>query len=161
MNSYTERILGLLGDRSPVASLEASSKRIESLASALGRGGLARSYAPGKWTANQILAHLADAELAIGFRLRQALAEDNYTIQPFDQELWAKRYDALDGALAARTFTALREWNLALIRSLKPEELARPAMHPERGPESVEIIIKLLAGHDLNHLAQLETIASA
>lgn len=161
MNPYTERILGLLGDRPPVASLEASSKRIESLVSALGRGGLARSYAPGKWTANQILAHLADAEIAIGFRLRQALAEDNYTIQPFDQELWAKRYGALDGALAARTFTTLRQWNLALIRSLKPEELARPALHPERGPESVEIIIKMLAGHDLNHLAQLETIASA
>src|SRR5688572_24947388 len=161
MNPYTERILGLLGDRAPVASLEASSKRIESLASTLGRDGLGRSYAPGKWTASQILAHLADAELAIGFRLRQALAEDNYIIQAFDQELWAKRYGALDGALATRTFSALRQWNLALIRTLKPEELARPAMHPERGPESVEIIIKMLAGHDLNHLAQLETIASA
>ena len=123
-------------------AFRAGAERIESLVSALARGGLARSYGPGKWTGNQILAHLADAELAIGFRLRQALAEDNYKIQAFDQERWAKRYGAL-------------------IRSLKPEDLARPALHPEKGPESVEIIIKLLAGHDLNHLAQLDTIASA
>ena len=57
--SYRSRILGLLGD-----------------------AGLARSYGPGKWTGKQILAHLADAELAIGFRTRQVLAEERHTIQP-------------------------------------------------------------------------------
>jgi hypothetical protein len=155
---YTQRILGHLGDRPPVASLEETSTRIRDLAQRLGGAGMARSYGPGKWTGAQVLCHLADAEIAIGFRLRQALSEENHTIQPFDQERWADRYPALDGALAARTFFALRQWNLALIKSLTPTDLERPAYHPERGPEPVGHIIKMLAGHDLNHLAQLDQV---
>ncbi len=161
MNPYVERILGLLGDRPVAGSMETTAKRIEALAGTLGAAGMGRSYAPGKWTARQILAHLADCELAIGFRLRQALAEENHRAQPFDQDRWAARYPGLDGALAARAFVALRPWNLALIRSLGPRDLERPYVHGERGPESVGLIVKLWAGHDLNHLAQLETIAGS
>ena len=160
MNPYRERILGLLGDRPVVTSLEATPGKIEAVVARIGAAGMSRAYAPGKWTARQILAHLADAEIAVGFRLRQVLAEDDHVIQPFDQERWALRYGALDGQAAARTFCALRPWNVALVRTLTPSDLARPAMHPERGMESVEIIVKMLAGHDLNHLAQLEQIAA-
>jgi hypothetical protein len=160
MNPYRERILGLLGDRPALASLEATPAKIEALVARIGRGGMSRAYAPGKWTARQILAHLADAEIGVGFRLRQALAENEHVIQPFDQDLWARRYEALDGEVAARAFCALRPWNVALVRTLTPQDLGRPVMHPERGMESVEIIVKMLAGHDLNHLAQLEQIAA-
>jgi hypothetical protein len=160
MNPYRERMLGLLGDRPAVASLEATPAKVEALATRIGRSGMSRAYAPGKWTARQILAHLADAEIATGFRLRQALAEDGHVVQPFDQDLWARRYEALDGEAAARAFCALRAWNVALLRTLTPQDLARPLMHPERGMESVEILVKMLAGHDLNHLAQLDEIAA-
>src|SRR6266446_405202 len=78
MNPYVERILGLVGDRPVLESLEQTAKRIEAVAGSLGPARLERSYAPGKWTARQILAHLADCELGIGFRLRQALAEENH-----------------------------------------------------------------------------------
>ena len=159
MSAYRERILALLGDRSPSAALDVACTRIEELAGQLGEEGFSRSYEPGKWTAREILVHLADAELATGFRLRQTLAEENHTVQPWDQDLWARRYGAFDGRLAARTFGALRLWNLALIQTLGPEELDRPVMHPERGIESVGIMIRMLAGHDINHLAQLERIA--
>jgi DinB superfamily len=159
MSAYRERMLALLGDRSPAESLDATRKRIEELVEQLGEEGLSRSYGPGKWRAREILVHLADAELAIGFRMRQALAEQNHTVQAFDQDDWARRYAPLDARLAARTFGAVRLWNLALIRTLSPEDLARPVMHPERGIESVGIMIRMLAGHDLNHLAQLEQIA--
>ncbi len=158
MTPYTQRILGLLGDREPVASLGETAARIAAVAQTLGPPGMGRPYGPGKWTAGQVLAHLADAEMAIGFRLRQALAEDDHTIQPFDQDGWALRYPSLDGQLAAQTFSALRQWNLSLIRTLTPADLARHAHHPERGPEGVGQIIKMLAGHDLNHLAQLEQV---
>ncbi len=160
MNPYRERILGLLGDRPAVESLEATPGKIETLVARIGAGGMSRAYAPGKWTARQILAHLADSEIAIGFRLRQSLAEADHVIQPFDQDLWAAPYESLDGQAAARAFCALRAWNLALVRTLTPKDLARPVMHPERGMESVEIMVKMLAGHDLNHLAQLEQIAA-
>ena len=158
MATYTEKILGFLGERNPVESLQQTGPRIQEIAAQLGPAGLARPYAPGKWTGAQVLAHLADAEMVIGFRLRQALTVDNYVIQPFDQDLWAKKYDGVDGAQATATFAAVRQWNLALIQRLTPQELARPAHHPERGPEGVGQIIKMLAGHDLNHLSQLEQI---
>src|ERR1043165_9571262 len=61
--SYRSRILGLIGERNPLESMEASAKRVEAPARKLGDAGLARSYGPGKWTGKQILAHLADAEL--------------------------------------------------------------------------------------------------
>lgn len=157
--SYRERILGLLGERNPIESMEASARRVEEMARNLGPRGLDRSYGPGKWTGRQILAHLADAETAVGFRVRQALAEDNHTIQPFDEGAWARRYVNVDHEAALRAFQALRAWNLALFRTLGPQDLAREAYHPERGPETVGTIIRMLAGHDLNHLAQLERIA--
>ena len=155
---YRERILGLLGDRNPIESMQATARRIEEQARRLGPSGLDRAWGPGKWTGRQILAHLADAEIGVGFRTRQALAEDHHTIQPFDEGAWARRYQDVDHEAALRSFLALRGWNLALFGRLTPQDLAREAYHPERGPETVDVIIRMLAGHDYNHLAQLEKI---
>ena len=138
--------------------MEASAKRVEAVARKLGEAGLSRSYGPGKWTGKQILAHLADAELAIGFRTRQVLAEEKHTIQPFDESAWARRYENVDAEAALGAFLASRRWNLALFRKLTAADLSREAIHPERGAETPDTIIRLLAGHDLNHLAQLEKL---
>jgi len=156
--SYRERILGLLGDRKPLETMEASAQRVEAVARRLGEAGLARSYGPGKWTGKQILAHLADAEVGVGFRSRQILAEENHRIQAFDEGIWAKRYTDVDAQAALASFLALRRWNLSIFRTISPEDLRREAFHPERGPETLDTVIRLLAGHDLNHLAQLERI---
>lgn len=158
--TYRDRILGLLQGRDPLESLQESARRIEAQARRLGPGGLDKTFAPGKWTGRQILAHLADAEIGIGFRVRQALAEDNHTIQPFDEGGWAKRYADVDAEAALRSFLALRAWTLSLLTKLKPSELTREAYHPERGPETVDVMVRMLAGHDLNHLAQLEKIGA-
>jgi len=155
---YRERILGLLGDRNPLEALEANSKRVETVARRLGDAGLSRSYGPGKWTGKQILAHLADAEMGIGFRVRQILSEDNHTIQPWDEGSWARRYTNVDVESALGSYMALRRWNLALFRGLSAEDLEREAVHPARGPEKLGTVVRLLAGHDLNHLAQLERL---
>jgi hypothetical protein len=156
--SYRERLLGLLGDRNPLEAMEANSKRVETVARGLGDAGLSRSYGPGKWTGKQILAHLADAEMGIGFRVRQILSEDNHTIQPWDEGSWARRYTNVDVESALGSYRALRRWNLALFRGLSAEDLEREAVHPERGPEKLGTVVRLLAGHDLNHLAQLERL---
>jgi len=156
--SYRDRILGLLGGRNPVESMAASAARVESAARRLGEQGLSRSYAPGKWTGKQILAHLADAEVAIGFRIRQVLSQEGHHIQPFDESAWARRYVDVDHEAALASFQALRRWNLSLVRNLTADELQREALHPERGPEKLGTIVRLLAGHDLNHLAQLERL---
>jgi hypothetical protein len=128
------------------------------LAAALGSDGLGKPWAEGKWTGAQVLAHLADCEIAIGFRMRQIASEDNYQIQPFDEGKWAQRYADVDAQTALQSFVASRRWNLEWMRRLSAADRAREAFHPERGPEKLETVIRLLAGHDLNHLQQLEKL---
>ena len=65
--------------------------------------------------------HLADCDLAFGFRYRQALGEEDHLVQPFDQDLWAKSYAVYDAHQAIQTFAVLRNWNLTLLRSVTPE----------------------------------------
>ncbi len=151
----------LLGDRDPLAVLAETQEKIPTLAQKLGPEGLKRSYGPGKWTAAQVLAHLADCEIAFGHRVRQVVAEPSLPIQPFDEAKWAAHYDRVNGLEAAQTFKTLRAWNLALFRQLSKQELERAAKHPERGPEKAGTVIRILAGHTLNHLAQLEKIVAA
>jgi hypothetical protein len=92
--------------------------------------------------------------------LRQTLAEAHHVIQPFDQDVWAETYDTFDVASALAVFTAVRHWNTKLIGSVPREAFAKPNTHPERGPGSFGEIVETMAGHDLNHLGQLETIAA-
>jgi hypothetical protein len=115
--------------------------------------------APGKWSPAEIASHLADCELAFGFRLRQTLAEDNHVIQPFDQEKWAVAYPRIPAAQALATFAALRNWNLILIESALPGAAGKAATHPERGAMTFKTIVETMAGHDLNHIAQLKRFA--
>src|SRR4051812_8173460 len=135
--SYRARLLGLLGEAHPLESLEASARRVEAQVRRLGEAGLSRRYGPDKWTGKQIVAHLADAEIGIGFRTRQVLSEERHTVQPFDESVWARRYDEVDVDAALGSFLAVRRWNLALFRRLTPQDLDRECVHPERGPETL------------------------
>ena len=149
-----------LGNRNPQEVIAATPGRLDGLFNKLGAKGAEQSLAPGKWSARQILCHLADCELVFGFRLRQALAEDHHVIQPFDQDQWAKNYATPETRAALAVFTSVRNWNLALIRNATPQMLSKKITHPERGEMTFQIIVETMAGHDLNHMKQLETIAS-
>jgi hypothetical protein len=115
--------------------------------------------APGKWSAAEIVCHLADCELVFGFRLRQTLAEDGPTIQPFDQDNWAAIYPGVPAAQALEAFSALRQWNLLMIRRALPAAAGRKMTHPERGTMTFQTVVETMAGHDLNHLGQLRRLA--
>jgi hypothetical protein len=117
-----------------------------------------RAPAPGKWSAREILCHLADTELVFAFRLRQTLAEEHHVVQPFDQEKWARVYARFDAQQALEVFSAARQWNLALIAGVPPEALSKPVTHPERGTMTFQVLIETMAGHDLNHLKQIERL---
>jgi hypothetical protein len=135
--------------------------KLAAVVSKLGTDGMGRSLAPGKWTAAEILCHLADTEIAFAFRWRQALAEEDHVVQPFDQDHWAKRYASLSADDALRTFTALRHWDIRLLDNLSPADWERELTHPERGRQTFRTLVETMAGHDLNHLGQLEKIAAA
>ena len=142
-----------LGDRDALAVIAATPERLAGLA-----GKPQHPPAPGKWDVRQILSHLADCELVFAFRLRQAAAEDHPTIQPFDQDKWAAVYDAYDTAAALDLFRAARNWNLKLIGSGPKEVMDRPVTHPERGTMTFRTIVETMAGHDLNHIGQIERL---
>ena len=160
MDSYLERILTTLGERDPIQVLQATPRRLQEYLEAFPEEHLERSYAPGKWSVREILAHLADIELAMGFRLRQGLAEENVTLRVLDQDRWAACYSRLEPTLAVEAFRGLRAWNLALLATFSLDDWLKEVFHPERGPESLDLMVRFLAGHDLNHLAQLEAIAA-
>lgn len=150
-----------LGGQDPRSVLPATPARLKNLAQTIGSGRITQPPAPGKWSARDIFCHLADCEIGFGFRLRQTLAEDHHLIQPFDQEKWAAPYAGIDANEALATFSLLRRWNVLLIESALPAQAKKPVTHPERGPMTFSTIVETMAGHDLNHLGQLERIAGA
>lgn len=155
-NPYEAYLTG----RPVVEVLGSTAAQIELLLEAMGPRGAAMKPAPGKWSAAEIVSHLADCELVFGYRMRQTLAEAGHVIQPFDQEKWAAHYEGIAAAEALEVFTALRGWNLHLIRRALPQEAERRVTHPERGELTFAVLVETLAGHDLNHLAQLQRIAA-
>lgn len=156
MNPYASH----LGTREPRDVIGTTALELHNLADRIGPARSADSPAPGKWSARDILCHLADCEIVFAFRLRQALAEDHHVIQPFDQEKWAQGYKTQDSASALATFEAARNWNVALLKTVTPEQLSKRLTHPERGEMTFQVVIETMAGHDLNHLKQLEAIAT-
>ena len=148
-----------LGGRDPASLVKEFPDKLSALVSQLGTAGMRRSLAPGKWTAAEILCHLADTEIAFAFRWRQALAEEHHIVQPFDQDHWATHYSSMPGEEALKTFIALRRWNATLLDRLSPGDWERRLIHPERGEQTFRTLVETMAGHDLNHLEQLERIA--
>src|SRR6476469_5931414 len=118
MSAPTNPYAGFLGDQDPLDVIVRTPERLNELFNKLGTNGQEKTYARGKWSAREILCHLADCEIAFGFRLRQTLAEPNHVIQPFDQELWARHYRSLDVAAAFAAFVALRAGNHAPLKAL-------------------------------------------
>ena len=155
MNPYASQ----LGNQDPISVLSETAPRLHELAHAIGATRIEQPLAPGKWSPRETFIHLADCEIAFAFRYRQALGEENHMVQPFDQDLWAKSYSAYDAHLALQTFAVLRNWNLALIRSLTAEQMSKIVVHPERGKMVFRTLIETAAGHDINHLRQLENLA--
>jgi uncharacterized damage-inducible protein DinB len=157
MNPYAKQ----LGDRDAKSVVADTPKQLTALVERLGPDGLKRSLGPGKWTMSEVLCHLADCEIAFAFRLRQALAEANHLVQPFNQDIWAQPYKSLDGQAALKTFSALREWNVALLETVPADAFSKRVTHPERGEMTFQTLVDTMAGHDLNHLQQLDALASS
>ncbi len=156
MNPYAS----FLGGRDPFAVIARTPGTLSEITAALSASGLEWRPAPGKLNAREILCHLADSEIAFAFRLRQTLAEPHHVIQPFDQEKWAGTYGALSARSALNAFSSLREWDVALISTTPADAMETSVTHPERGVMTFRVIVETMAGHDLNHVQQLERIAA-
>jgi hypothetical protein len=157
---YVERIVGYAEGQQPLKIQAASAKKLERLMKGVPAAKLRKRPAPDKWSVAEIMAHLADSEIVTGFRLRQILGTPGTPIPAYDQDAWAKacRYEKCDARNSLQTFRVLRETNLALLKSLSAEQWKHHGMHSERGAETIERLVTLIAGHDLNHTRQIERI---
>ena len=149
-----------LGERAPLEALADTADRIRRLVESWSAEAFEKTYAPGKWSARQILVHLAQTELALGTRARFALTQPGYTAQAFSQDDWMPIDGATDARTALAAYTSLRGMNLAMWRRLSPAQLDRGFSHPEYGGLSVGWIMAQMAGHDVHHLKQLQAIQS-
>ena len=160
---YTERILGYLKGRTPVTVQAATPGKLARLIKGVSPSRLRRRPAPDKWSAAEILAHLADTEIVGGFRIRMILGAPGTPIAAFDQDSWGTsgHYDKRDPRKCVEQFRVLREANLALYKTLTAKQWQHYGIHSERGKETVEHIVRMFAGHDLNHLQQIERILTS
>jgi hypothetical protein len=160
IQEYTQRLLSYSEGKDPLRSQQAAPIKLAALLKGNTGKQLTRRPAPDKWSVAEIVAHLADAELAIAWRLRQVLTNNAIPIQPYDQDLWAKtfNYARRDPRQSLANFRILREANIALLKSVPRKLWENFGVHAERGNESVNHVVKMVAGHDLNHLRQVEAI---
>ena len=157
---YSARLLSLSKGKDALSVLAETPRRIGALIAGRADEDLRWTTSPSRWSIAQILAHLGDTEIVAAYRFRMILGAPGTAIQAFDQDAWARElnYATRDPAASLALFTALRTALLQLVRGLDEEKLDRFGIHAERGHESVRHLIALYAGHDLNHVAQIERL---
>jgi len=158
--AYVRALLDLLGEREPLEVLPELVPWIEARVRGLADPELRRAEAPGKWSVIEVLQHLADTEMVYAVRGRLVLSEDRPPLQAYDQDRWAAlfNYREASSELALAQLRAVRGANLALWRTVGPEERGRVGLHTERGEESLDRMLRMMAGHDLVHRRQIERI---
>jgi hypothetical protein len=157
---YTQRVFTYIDGKEPLAVQGATAKKLERLIKGVSPAKLRKRPAPDKWSVSEILAHLADAEIVGAFRMRFILGAPGTPITAFDQDSWviSGHYEKRNPHKSLEQFRVTREANLALLKSLTPDQWKHYGMHAERGQETIQHIVRMFAGHDLNHLQQVERI---
>jgi hypothetical protein len=153
--AYQRHLLGLLGEDDPVEVQAATPAAWRALVAAAGDL-VRRRPEPSEWSVLECLAHATDAEIVYAGRYRWILAHDEPPLIGYDQDRWVERLHGEDDdpqELLAILET-LRQANLALWERTGPQERARAGMHTERGPETLDLSFRLIAGHDRFHLDQ-------
>jgi hypothetical protein len=159
-DQYRQRILSYLNDRDPLKMQAAAPAKLAKLLKGISPARARKRPAPGKWSIAEIVAHLADAELVGGYRIRAILGAPGCQVVGFDQDVWvtALHYDKRNLGKSFAQYRTIRESNLALVKALTPEQWKHHGVHNERGAETIETIVRMFAGHDLNHFQQIERI---
>jgi hypothetical protein len=158
--AYRDNLFRLLGDRDPREVLTRTASVLGDIVGSHQEAVLRARPMEGLWTANEVIGHLVDGEWVYGYRARLILCEASPTIVGTNQDQWVARqaHNERDPSALVDTFRILRECNLAWWRLMSPADLSRSGHHNERGPESLAVMWRMLAGHDLSHLNQIGRI---
>lgn len=144
----------------PIKVQSATTKKLARLIKGIPTAKLRKRPGPDQWSVAEILAHLADVEIVIGWRMRSILGAPGTPVQAYDQNAWviSGHYDKRDVGESLEMRRVVRQANLALLKSLSPGQWKQFGQHAERGQESIEHIVRMVAGHDINHIHQIERI---
>lgn len=156
-DTYTEAEV-----RACISRIESLPARFKEAADRLDAKKLESSYRDGGWTARQVIHHIADSHLNAYIRTKWTLTESSPLIKAYDEKAWAETPEMnADPALSIALLIALHKRWVALLKLLKPEDLARVFIHPETG-KSVRLdrMIALYAWHGDHHLGHLKIILS-
>jgi DinB superfamily len=163
VQQYIERLSGYVGDRDPWSILMETPGHLRRLIGSATPNQLSWKPSPERWSVTQIVAHLVDAEIVGAWRFRSVLAEDGIRLQAYDQSVWASafQYENTDAHTSVALFEALRASTLGTLQRVDPSRLEHAGMHDERGRESITHLVRMYAGHDLNHGRQIERLLEA
>ena len=161
--AYRGRLFNLLAGRDPMEMLGRTASDLADIVARYPAAVLRTRPFEGKWTPNEIIGHLSDSEWVYGYRLRLILCEEDPAIWGTKQDSWVAslRYNEREPSELLEIFRTLRMLNLAQWRRMSPEDLKRSGQHNERGPESLSVILRMMAGHDLSHLDQIRRYIQA
>ena len=159
---YKARILALMEGKEPIAVQADTYRRVAALVHEASPDALRTRPAVDRWSVAEILAHLAEAEIVSTWRYRQMLEHNGCSLPGYAQDLWASlgQYASRDPRESLESFRLLRESNLRMFERLTPEQWQFHGVHAERGPMTVLDLATQIAGHDLNHVAQIASILS-
>lgn len=147
-----------IGDHDPYPVMSTSAARIAEMCEGLSPEQITTPAEHGKWSIHQILAHMADTELMFQARVRLILFEDMPHLTAYDQDRWVNGWErereTFDQTL--ERFRVLRESTVRLFRNTPEHDLLRIGNHSERGVQTARDYITIVAGHDINHLSQIE-----
>jgi hypothetical protein len=162
-STYVRALLDVLGPRDPLAVMRELLPWLEDRVRGIPESALRQPEAPGKWSAIEVIQHLADSDMVAGYRIRMVLSADRPQLQGYDQDRWAREFCyrevSLDQALGQ--LRGLRMANLCLWGGLTTTQLERVGLHSERGAESAGFLLQLMAAHDLVHRRQIDRILGA
>lgn len=159
---YIQRILGNVEGQDAIKVQRGTAAKLKKAIRGLSSKQLQKRPEPAKWSIAEILAHLADAEIVGSWRMRLVIGASGTTVQSFDQDVWASvfQYGKRDAKQSLQVFSVLRENNVAMLNALPKQAWDNYGMHMERGKETLAHIVRMFAGHDTNHVKQVEGIAA-
>ncbi len=112
---------------------------------------------PNRFTLREVVAHLSDWESVWHERFTAMIAQDNPSLQGYDEGQWAIDHDYAHADMPTElmTFSVARARNVELLRGLKPEQWDRPAQHSEWSSITIGSLAALVLGHDGYHMKQV------
>jgi hypothetical protein len=143
-----------------IAQIAAAPKRLRDAVAGLSQQQFDTPYRPDGWTVRQVVHHVPDSHMNAYVRFKLALTENDPTIKPYEEALWANLQDSRDTPveISLTLLEALHHRWGVLLRSLRPEDFSRRLRHPEIGMMTLDSMVGMYAWHGRHHVAHITSL---